>query len=329
MTTCLNFTRRKALQTACAAAATCMTAAVSRAQATGTNTGDATRWAASAAIAKKPRWSSTDLYDFIIALPGDARARLLAGLQVETKGTPGKQAEAVIKDLQWRSSNILTYSFKSNREIDYAAVVEWVAKEFDCPTANITTVDLERDIFQKYFEKNWDALTPQQRMDVVKRVNAEGGLGLDAASLATATGTAAFATFLVSVGATGFAFYTTMSSVIAAIAATLGVTLPFAAYLGASTAVGLASGPVGWAALGLLTVGSVAVAGRANSERTLGAILAIHGARMEAIEFAPNKRNQLLMVTGGVGTAVAVVAAVLWVRQRKYRVAADAKTISG
>ncbi len=88
---------------------------------------------------------------------------------------------------------------------------------------------------------------------------------------------------LVTVAFTGFAFYTTMSVTIATVAGAVGVTLPIATYTTASSVVGILSGPVGWAILGVAALGGLALAGRANLQKTTALIDQIHALKVEAL----------------------------------------------
>jgi uncharacterized protein YaaW (UPF0174 family) len=81
----------------------------------------------------------------------------------------------------------------------------------------------------------------------------------------------------------GFAFYTTMSVTIATVALAAGVTLPFVAYAGASTLVGVLSGPVGWAIMGMAALGGAALAGRADPQKTTALIAQLHALKVEAL----------------------------------------------
>ena len=74
-----------------------------------------------------------------------------------------------------------------------------------------------------------------------------------------------------------------MSATIAAVATAMGVTLPFAAYAGAATAIGVLAGPIGWAIAGLATLGGIALAGRADLQKTTAFIAQIHALKVEAL----------------------------------------------
>ena len=106
--------------------------------------------------------------------------------------------------------------------------------------------------------KRWEQLTPEQRRQVISKDATLSGLSAaQQTAIVAGTGAAFIATLATTTALTGFAFYTTMSSVLATIGSVVGG-LPFAAYIGASTTVGMLSGPVGWT---LVAVGAVVTIG--------------------------------------------------------------------
>lgn len=87
---------------------------------------------------------------------------------------------------------------------------------------------------------------------------------------------------LLPVAFTGFAFYTTMSVAIASVASALGVVLPFAVYGGAASLIGILSGPIGGAIMGVSAIGGMALAGRADLQKTTAFVAQIHALKVEA-----------------------------------------------
>jgi hypothetical protein len=81
----------------------------------------------------------------------------------------------------------------------------------------------------------------------------------------------------------GFAPNTTMSVAIVFTAGAVGITLPFAAYMGASTAAALLTGPVGWAVIAAAGLGGIALAGRASPGKTALLVAQIHAMKVEAL----------------------------------------------
>ena len=75
-----------------------------------------------------------------------------------------------------------------------------------------------------------------------------------------------------------------MSSVISATAGFFGLTLPFAAYSGASSTAAVLSGPVGWAILGLAALGAVIFVGRANHAKTAAFVTQLHLIKVHSLK---------------------------------------------
>ena len=136
--------------------------------------------------------------------------------------------------------------------------------------------DAERSLLNKIFEKNWDKLTPEQRKAVIEKSKLSDLSAKDKAVMITATGIAARATLGAAIAMSGFSFYTTMSSVIAAMANVIGVTLPFAVYTGASSTVGALTGPVGWALLAAGSTGLGLYAMSPDEEKVSRMIISLH-----------------------------------------------------
>jgi uncharacterized protein YaaW (UPF0174 family) len=207
------------------------------------------------------------------------------GSKLESLGSPAEDVSDIQKEILWRSSNILSYAFKKQSEIDYHAVVKWVAEDLGVPEnvcESQPTIVVERAIFQRMFSQMWDKLTPEQRRQLLDKIDPANHL-TNKSTLIAMSGTAALAALAGTVYFAGFAFYTTMSVTICAVAGWFGLTLPFGAYTGASTAVGLLSGPVGWVVIGVGTLIVVGLAGRANAEKTAEAILTLHSLKAMAL----------------------------------------------
>lgn len=160
-----------------------------------------------------------------------------------------------------------------------------------------TTFILERQLLELVFISYWEKLDVEGRKALLEK----RGVGKQSdsvvislhndkaaiASIAAMTGASALAALSATVAFSGFAFYTTMSATIAAVAATVGVTLPFAAYAGASTVVGVLSGPIGWAIAGVAGLGVLAFSfGRSDVRTTALVIGKIHALKIEALKAA-------------------------------------------
>ena len=84
----------------------------------------------------------------------------------------------------------------------------------------------------------------------------------------------------------GFAFYTTMSSAIAASTNMIGVTLPFVVYSGASTTVSILSGPVGWAIAALSSAGIALYSLTPDDKEVARMVVSLHLLKAKALEGA-------------------------------------------
>ena len=183
-------------------------------------------------------------------------------------------ALTIKKALIYRANNKLTYWFRGN-EVDYHKLVQWAAKQHGIENTQVNalpTFDLERKIAERYWEKKWNKLTPEQRLELLKHVEREVGKITNKAGIATMSGAAALATLNVAVVAMGFKFYILMSSTIYFVAGLFGVTLPFAVYSTASTVACILSGPIGWV-IGAVAAATGAVALGWPEKDTVGAFI--------------------------------------------------------
>jgi hypothetical protein len=256
-------------------------------------------------VKPKEKWTADHFYNFLKALPSEAMFDLKKSLGIlsadanETQLMGSHQdARDIQKHALWLSSNVLIYPFRDETKHSYHDLTIWVCREAGIPESKIQTAStftLERELHQLLFVQLWDKLTPQQRNDLLAKVDLNGAIK-DKTAIAALSGAGAVAALSATVAFTGFAFYTTMSVTIATVASTLGVTLPFATYAGASTIVGVLSGPVGWAVMGLATLGGLALAGRSNIKQTTALIAQVHALKVEAL-LAAGMDNQAVFNT--------------------------------
>ena len=243
-------------------------------------------------VLPKLKWAPSHLIGFIKALPKDARLALKKSVDLLPSGATvadlmsGEQdAKDIQKRVLWLSSNILTYPFKAASNLDYHALVTWVSAESGVAKSIVNsaaTFTLERELFKMLFAQLWDKMTTKQRQDLLIKVDS-AGLIKDKAAMAALGGAGALAALSTTVAFTGFAFYTTMSVAIASVASAIGVVLPFAVYGSAASLIGILSGPIGWAIMGLSAIGGMALAGRANLQKTTAFVARIHALKVEAL----------------------------------------------
>lgn len=238
------------------------------------------------------KWSADDFYAFLKELPANTMLMLKKSLEIVPEGSDNKQlsnpdqdAREIQKQALWLSSNILTYPFRDEKKLNYHDLSSWVCAEAGISSdiiKNKSTFKLEHELHKLLFAQMWEKLDQQQREALLAKIDPNGAIK-DKAAIAALGGAGALAALSATVAFTGFAFYTTMSITIATVASAVGVTLPFAAYTGASTLVGVLSGPVGWAILAASALGGVALAGRPNLQKTTALVCQIHALKVEAL----------------------------------------------
>ena len=188
---------------------------------------------------------------------------------------------AIRKELLWNCCNKLRYHGLNDKKVNYhKEALQWVCGKHDLSKVQIDTLstfDLEKKFVEKYFEEIWDKLTPEQRTELLGKIETSSKSTIaNKAGIAAMSGGAAIAALGTTVAFTGFAFYTTMSTVIATVAGWVGATLPFAAYTGASTTVAVFAGPVGWCIAGAGILGGSIAAGWPDSQKTANFIITVH-----------------------------------------------------
>ena len=247
--------------------------------------------AADAADPFKQKWDTADYDAFLAKLPADAlwTLRVSLGLAtVQDRMPPNVDCEAmraeINKEVVWISSSLVSWPFKGNA-VYYDGLARWVADEYDVHSAlaaGASTFKVEQAILLQLFAGIWDRLTPEQRSEVLAKIDPDRTL-IDPAGIALMSGTAAAMTLAGSALCFGFAFYTTMSTAIAAIGALLGVAVPWVAFTSASTLVAfLATNPFGWALLAVGVGASVLWLGGANEQKTAAFVCQINSLRVAA-----------------------------------------------
>lgn len=248
-------------------------------------------------------WSADHLFLFLSALPPPALLQIKQSqgmlekdaVETDLKG-PVEDARSIQKQLLWLSSNVFAYPFKDETALSYHEAVKWVAKKAGVDETTLrtgTTFRLEAELHRLLFAKIWEKLSPEQRAELLRKLDPNGTIK-DRAAIASMSGAGAVAALSGTVAFAGFAFYTTMSVTIASVATAVGATFPFATYTGASATVGLLSGPVGWAIAGVSALGGLALAGRANVRKTAALVAEIHALKIEALRAAGASTQELL-----------------------------------
>ena len=194
---------------------------------------------------------------------------------------------AIKKDFIWDANSATTAIFRELAH--YHEWVMWVAKkrDIDVDYDKLSTFEFEKEILNALFVTGWNKLTEEQREEVIKKTGLDTKLTNEQKlAIIAGSGTVALTVLSTTVMVTGFAFYTGMSSMIAASFAVIGVTAPFAVYAGASTTVGVMSGPVGWACI-CIGAGATAIwATGANVNKTFQNLISLHSFKIMALNDA-------------------------------------------
>ena len=188
---------------------------------------------------------------------------------------------AIRKELQWTCCSKLRFHALNHRKVNYhKEALQWVCEKRGIPKSpvrNLSTYELERKFVERYFAQVWDSLKPAQKAELLRKIEKSSKSTIaNKAGIAAMSGGAAMAALGTTVAFTGFAFYTTMSTVIASAAGWVGATLPFSAYTGASTTVAVCAGPVGWCIAGAGLAGGAVLASWPDSQRTANFVVAAH-----------------------------------------------------
>jgi uncharacterized protein YaaW (UPF0174 family) len=235
------------------------------------------------------KWKPSEFNDFTSNLNQDRRNSLKKALKIDANIYRSQEEEitAIRKQFLWACSHWGPYIFRNENQVQYHEVVQWTATKLKVDKkliATMNTFQLEHKILESIFASMWDKLTPEQRLKILKDMDKNNTL--DRVGIASMSGAGAIAALSTTVYLSGFAFYTTMSSVIAAIGGFFGVTLPFSAYLTSSVTVALLSGPVGWGIAAVAAAGGCWLIGGADIQTTSAFIIQIHYTKMEALSLS-------------------------------------------
>lgn len=120
--------------------------------------------------------------------------------------------------------------------------IDWLAVLKGRKWRDLETREIEAAVVVKLFQDMLDKLSPEQRQQLVMELRRDN----DDPRLETLlTGGGAMALAKMS----GFGVYLMASTVLGGLTGALGITLPFAIYMGMSQTIALLLGPIGWAAL--------------------------------------------------------------------------------
>lgn len=120
--------------------------------------------------------------------------------------------------------------------------IDWLSTLKDRSWHNLETQEIETAVVAKLFQNMVEQLSPEQRQQIVMEMRREAddphleGLLLGGGAMAVAR-------------MSGFGVYLLASTVLGSLTNALGITLPFAVYMGMSQTIAFILGPVGWVAL--------------------------------------------------------------------------------
>ncbi|WP_334189411.1 hypothetical protein [Noviherbaspirillum sp.] len=208
----------------------------------------------------------------------DALAKLLPP-EIFKKGEPAS-TEKIIKAIRWaHDDSILRTAFAAPKS--YLEILQSVAKhlEINLPVDENNDAAIEQRICQKVMTGVLAKMDDSQRAAFIAAIDKEYGRN------SSFIGTGGVAATLAAGKLGGFSTYMLASSGLAAVSGAAGLTLPFAAYTGLSTALGTVLGPAGWISLGLFAL----LKSRGPSyDKLIAAILYIAMLRNEPADMAVN-----------------------------------------
>jgi|CXWL01.1.fsa_nt_gi uncharacterized protein YaaW (UPF0174 family) len=244
-------------------------------------------------------WTEIEFYKFIHAMNDQERLSTMKALQlldskanVETLKAKNEDVLEIQKRAVWVSENLLKGIWRrvwpgaKTDRVQYHELCQWVANELEVGGEDAVyrdwlirsqpTIILERAICEKLWADTWNQLNPQQRTDLLLKLDPNDRLKDKKAGLMVAGGTAALAILGTTEFVAGFQFYVTMSVTVSTVAGWFGVTLPMAAYTTSSSVIAFLAGPVGWAIAGVGAVTSAYFLGKADPQKTAALIVQIH-----------------------------------------------------
>jgi uncharacterized protein YaaW (UPF0174 family) len=135
-------------------------------------------------------------------------------------------------------------------------VIDWVKVRDGRKWEDVPDQEIEAAVVEKLFKKMIDQATPEQRQQILMEFERQTDDPQVAGLLKTG---GAIASGMIVARMSGFGVYLLASTVLGSATSALGITLPFAAYIGVSQAIALLLSPIGWVALVGGVVGGVAV----------------------------------------------------------------------
>lgn len=125
-------------------------------------------------------------------------------------------------------------------------VIDWEEVRDGRKWKDLPTQEIESAVVEKLFKKMMDKATPEQRQQILMEFDRHTNDPSIAGVLKTG---GSIAGVMLLARMSGFGVYLMASTVLGGATSALGITLPFAAYMGVSQAIALLLSPIGWVAL--------------------------------------------------------------------------------
>jgi hypothetical protein len=135
-------------------------------------------------------------------------------------------------------------------------VIDWVQVRDGRKWKDVPDQEIEAAVVAKLFRKMMEQATPEQRQQILMELERHTD---DPSLVGVLTVGGAIAGGMIVGRMQGFGLYIAASTVLGGATSALGITLPFAAYIGMSQAIALLLSPIGWVALVGGVVGGVAM----------------------------------------------------------------------
>lgn len=169
------------------------------------------------------------------------------------------------------------------KHVPYKEIAIDVALKLGVQGAESMALDkIERAAIESAFNRMLQEASPTQRQALLEELRRQQGQSYT--GVGTAAGTLALANL------SGFGLYAAASTVVGAVTSALGLTMPFAAYTGMSSALSVVMGPVGWLALAGWVAHKV---GSPNTKKTIPAIMMVATVRARLMAKREQEINSL------------------------------------
>jgi len=157
--------------------------------------------------------------------------------------------ESIVSTMQMGSMHGLHKTFGATPPT-YNEILRKIGKHVGLKRKIQGNKELERCIAQKVWSDAWSRFTPQQRKEFDRKLQDYAATNHSS----KLTGVALTGAGMLGAQLGGFATYMMASTAVGVLTGAMGITLPFAAYMGMSSIIGTVIGPPGWIALGLVTL---------------------------------------------------------------------------